>query len=109
MIRRFLLAWRIARGFPFNNELELEWNSGDRGWLANVLSSERGKKLWNLLRNEVGSTAVWAVNQKDSVRSCGYAAGVAYIVGLIEACRPQKELPPLAEEDTYFENSMLDQ
>jgi hypothetical protein len=108
MFRRFLLAWRLSRGFPFDNNWEVDWNDGDREWLRGALSTHTGNKLHKLLQNEVGSTAVWAVGRKDSKRSCGYAAGVAYIVGLIEAMLPQKQ-QNLAAEDYEIETSMLDQ
>jgi hypothetical protein len=108
MFRRFLLAWRIAKGLPFDSDWEVDWNDGDRDWLRSALSTYTGSKLHKLLQNEVGSTAVWAVGRTDSKRSCGYAAGVAYIVGLIEAMLPQKQ-QNLPDEDYDIETSMLDQ
>lgn len=108
MLRRFLLAWRIARGFPFDNGWEIDWNQGDREWLRGVLSTHSGSKLHKLLQNQVASTAIWAVDRNDSVRSCGYAAGVAYIVGVIEAMLPEKP-QQLTAEDYEIETSMLDQ
>lgn len=108
MFRRLILAWKIARGFPHDNKWELDWQLSDRDWLRSALSTYSGNKLWNMLRQEVGSTAIWAVNRTDSVRSCGYAAGVAYIVGMIEACLPEKQkAEPRDEFD--IETSMLDQ
>jgi hypothetical protein len=108
MFRRFLLAWRISQGFPFDNEWQVDWNDSDRQWLNGAFSTHTGSKLHKLLQNEVGSTAVWAVSQTNSKRCCGYAAGVAYIVGLIEAMLPQKE-QNLPAEDYEIETSMLDQ
>jgi hypothetical protein len=108
MFRRFLLAWRILKGFPFDNQWEIDWNDGDRQWLRGALSTHTGNKLHKLLQNEVGSTAVWAVGRNDSVRACGYAAGVAYIVGLIEAMLPQEQ-QNLPAENYEIETSMLDQ
>src|SRR4030095_1112633 len=108
MFRLFLLAWQISKSFPFDNEWEVDWNDSDRQWLAGALSTHTGSKLHKLLQNEVGNTAIWAVNRTDSVRSCGYAAGVAYIVGMIEAMLPQKQ-QNLPAEDYEIETSMLDQ
>jgi len=108
MFRRFRLAWAILKGFPFDNQWELDWNDSDRQWLAGAFSTHTGSKLHKLLQNEVGSTAIWAVNQNDSARSCGYAAGAAYIVGMIELMLPQKE-QNLPAEDYEIETSMLDQ
>jgi len=108
VFQRFLLAWRIARGFPFDNKWEIEWNEGDRSWLRSALSTHTGAKLHKLLQNEVGSTAIWAVGRNDSIRACGYAAGVAYVVGLIEGMLPQKD-QIVPADDYEIENSMLDQ
>lgn len=108
MFRRFFLAWRILQGFPFDNKWEIEWNEADQQWLRGALSSHTGNKLHKLLQNEVASTAIWAVGRTDSVRSCGYASGVAYIVGMIEAMLPQPQ-QNVPAEDYEIETSMLDQ
>jgi hypothetical protein len=108
MIRRFLLAWSIARGFPNDSRWTWElWDQTDREWLRSVFSTPSGRKFHRLLDNEVAEAAIWAVNRKDSVRSCGYAAGVAYLVGLIEAARPQTKDEGVEEYDENL--SMLDQ
>jgi len=108
MFRRFRLAWAILKGFPFDNNWEIDWNDGDRQWLGGAFSTHTGNKLHKLLQNEVASTAIWAVGRQDSKRSCGYAAGVAYIVGLLESMLPQKQ-QNLPAEDYEIETSMLDQ
>jgi hypothetical protein len=108
MLRRFLLAWRIARDLPFDRKWEVEWSKGDSEWLRSAFSTQTGSKFWKLLQHEVGASAVWAVNRIDSVRSCGYAAGVAYVIGMIEQCLPQKE-KATPEEGYEIETSMLDQ
>ncbi len=108
MIRRFLLAWKIAGGFPSDSRWDWdEWTESDREWLRSILSSLSGRKFHRLLNNEVAEAAIWAVNRNDSVRSCGYAAGVAYLVGLIEAAMPEKKDEPVEEYDENL--SMLDQ
>src|SRR4030095_10137538 len=108
MFRRFLLAWRISQRMPFDKGWEIDWHQSDREWLRGALSTHSGSKLHKLLQNQVASTAIWAVDRNDSVRSCGYAAGVAYIVGVIEAMLPEKA-PNLPVEDYEIETSMLDQ
>jgi hypothetical protein len=99
LFRRFLLAWRIAREIPYNKDLLLSWDDSDRQWLLSISQSRSGRKLFAELHNQIGETAVWATTRNDSVRSCGYAAGVAYLVNLIDACLPQKDKPALEEEE----------
>ncbi len=104
MLKRFLLAWRIAREIPYNKDLVLEWDDADRQWLLSVSQHRSGRKLFAELHNQIGETAVWATNRKDSVRSAGFAAGVAYLVNLIDACFPGQEEPiPEDQESDIFD------
>ena len=107
-MNRLRLAFRVLFGRAFAVEIptydkdwSIDWTESDEQWFDHISRSVPGAKIFKMLRQEVANVAIWAVNAKDSVRCCGYAAGAAYVVDLLENCLPEPEDKPvpLTEEE----------
>lgn len=111
MLKRFLLAWRIAAGMPLFSE-PVKWTSEDRNWLADVFANDQGRKLKNFLDKTVYDTNKWAVQRPadDIIRACGFAAGVVALTATIENLSRTGAHPGTSEEQAEDAASpLLDQ
>lgn len=106
MIKRLLLAWRIASRVPSLPTEVPAWEKENAAALREFLASETGLKLGTMLRHLIVTQSMAAMGAESSrlFWQCGHASGVRWAAELLDQLGQwESEITP-GKDDRPSEN-----